>query len=260
MIALALLVAIGGAAPETETSSVAPRFVTRTSTTAKAAARRAKDEAARRGGSDDSAGGGADAARERRGDRASDDLGAAGATPKRAPPSFVPPAPIVRSNDVGLVVTGGLAGAIALLAYRLLFFSFVTGSLSDGATVAKILAIDTFAAPLFTALPFYGLMTGSDDWDYGFWGPYLGAGAVNALLLAAAIGAGQSSEDTATAIFLIDLFVVPIAAAISGAYTREIGEGERPIWSPTARVPVEPPEIDRDARTGRSTFALTFAF
>ncbi len=239
---IALFVAVAATGPgETSTSSVgdAPRFVTRTSSTA----RDAGSGGERRGASRLS---GDDVRRDEGG---------------RPPPRWVAPEEIPRSNDGGLLVTGGLGGAIALLAYRLVFFSFVTGSFTEGGTIATVLGIDTFVAPLFATLPFYGLMTGSDDWDYGFWGPYLGAGAVNALLIAAALGAGQSSEDAASAILFVDLFLVPIAAVIGGAMTREIGEGERPVWTPSARAPVRPPEDPEiGAPPMRAPFAVTFAF
>ncbi len=222
--------------------AAAPKFLVRTSTTARAKRRAAKAPSTQT----------ATTARP-----------APPPTPRtpRARRRWMPAEDGPRASDAGLLVTGGLGGAIALLAYRLLFFSLVTGSFTEGSVVATVLAVDGLVAPLVTALPFYGLMSGSDDWDYGFTETYLGAGLVNLLLLAAALGAGQNSETAASAILFADLFIVPLAAVITGAWTREIGEGARPVWSEEARKVTRPPN-DHSATLPplRTPFAARFSF
>ncbi|MEQ8280259.1 MAG: hypothetical protein RMA76_13085, partial [Deltaproteobacteria bacterium] len=227
---------------EAAENAAAPKFLARTSTTARAKRRAAKAPSTQ-----------------------------TATTARPAPPPkprtprarrrWMPAEDVPRASDAGLLVTGGLGGAIALLAYRLLFFSLVTGSFTEGRVVATVLAVDGLVAPLVTALPFYGLMSGSDDWDYGFTETYLGAGLVNLLLLAAALGAGQNSETAASAILFADLFIVPLAAVITGAWTREIGEGARPVWSEEARKITRPPD-DASATLPplRTPFAARFSF
>lgn len=223
-------------------NAAAPKFLARTSTTARAKRRAAKAPSTQ---------------------TATTAQPAPPPTPRtpRARRRWMPAEDAPRASDAGLLVTGGLGGAIALLAYRLLFFSLVTGSFTEGKVVATVLAVDGLVAPLVTALPFYGLMSGSDDWDYGFTETYVGAGLVNLLLLAAALGAGQNSETAASAILFADLFIVPLAAVITGAWTREIGEGNRPVWSEEARKVTRPPDDSSDTLPPlRTPFAARFAF